>query len=113
MEKRYKALRAIGSIYKIFGIISAALTILSILGICAATLLGGATLDSFNNEFGSFSGLGLMGGALGGLILAFFTILSGGGAALTCYAFGEGIFLLIAMEENTRASAALLMKQNQ
>ena len=113
MNRRFVILRTIATIYKVLGIISAVLTLISIIGLCATTVLGGAFLGSFYVEFGIGSGVNLVGGAVGGIIVALITLLSGGGAALTFYAMGEGIYLLIALEENTRATAALLGRQNQ
>ncbi len=112
MEKRYTALRTIGTIYKILGIISGAITLLVILGICAASVLGGAALGELGNQFGGSYGMGSMfGGVLGGIFLGFLAILYGGSISITLYAFGEGIFLLLALEENTRATAEMLTQQ--
>ena len=108
MERRYRVLRTIGSIYKVLGIVVGALTLLSLLGICATSLLGfgGAALDS-----GMRGILGGAGGPVGAIVFAIFAVLYGGGVAVTMYAFGEGIDLFIALEENTRATAALLERQ--
>ncbi len=109
MERRYRVLRTIGSIYKILGIVVGVLTLLFILGFCATSLLGfgGVALGSDLR--------GILGGAAGGAVGAiFFTIVAllyGGGLAVTMYAFGEGIDLFIALEENTRRTAALLERQ--
>jgi hypothetical protein len=99
MEQRYTALRTIGSIYKILGLIAAGVTALAVLAIC----VGGSG--------GARSALGLFGGALGGLIGSLFVLIYGGGIALTLYAAGEGVFLLLALEENTRLSAMLMQRQ--
>jgi len=109
MERRYRALRTIGSIYKILGIIIGALTALSILGFCATSLLGvgGAALS---RDAPTFFG-GAFGGAVGTVVFAIFAVLYGGGLSVTMYAFGEGIDLFIALEENTRRTAALLDRQ--
>jgi hypothetical protein len=89
MEQRYTALRTIGSVYKVLGIIAGAVTLLTVLGI------------------GSFLGGFLGGGFLGILVMLIF----GGGIALTLYATGEGMFLLLALEENTRVTATALQRQ--
>jgi hypothetical protein len=71
MKKQYKALRIIGTIYKVFGIISGVITILIALGLCATSVLGGATMSSLRNNLGGNTGVaGLFGGLLGGLILS-------------------------------------------
>jgi len=112
MEKRYKSLRVIGTIYKVLGGIVAVITILSVLGICATSVLGGAAINNFGRQYGGNSGVwGLFSGVLGGIIGSVLTIISGGALAVTLYATGEGVYLLIAIEENTRVTAALLQQQ--
>jgi len=108
MEKRYKALRIIGTLYKIFGTIVGVITVLVILSICATSVLGGAGLRRFGHDMGLpavFSGM------LGGLILSVVAIIYGGGLAITLYAAGEAVYLLLALEENTRATAMLLQRR--
>lgn len=112
MEKRYRALRIVGTIYKVLGIIAAALTVLAVLAMCGTSLLGGAALDSVGRQFGQdLGGGGVFGGMVGGVIFSVLAVLYGGIIAVTLYAFGEMIYLLIALEENTRATAAMLQGQ--
>lgn len=109
MEKRFTALRIIGTIYKVLGLIIASITILGALGLCGVSVLGGGILENLLGQAGeSARGGGLLGGLLGGFILALGLLIYGGGAALTLYAFGEGVYLLLALEENTRAAAEYL-----
>lgn len=110
MEKRYKALRTIASIYKALGIIFAVLTIIGLVISCGIIFLGSSTFNQFSSEFGA-GPYDMMSGAIGGLFVALMVILYGGGMALTFFAFGEGIYLFIAIEENTRTTAALLEQQ--
>lgn len=113
MEKRYKALRIIGTIYKVVGVIAGVITILIALSLCATSVLGGTAIGSFGREFGGDTGFaGLFSGLLGGLILSIVAIIYGGGLAVTLYAAGEGVYLLLALEENTRATAMLLQQQS-
>jgi hypothetical protein len=111
MEKHFKVLRFIGSVYKIVGIIIAAITILSALGICGVSILGGTAsetiLQSLNPNGGS-QGLGIVGGLVGGIVISLIIIIGGGIYAISIYALGEAVYLLIALEENTRRTAALL-----
>ena len=111
MEKRYRALRIIGTIYKVLAAIVAGITLLSILGLCATSILGGVGQAAFSrgNSFGLFGGL--FGGILGALIFSVLAIIYGGAVSLTLYAFGEGIDLLLALEENTRMTAMALQSQ--
>ena len=109
MEKHYTALRTIGSIYKVLGAIAGVVTVLLVIAACLTSVLGGAAADTFGRQLGSDVGLGgLLGGVFGGLLLSFFIVLYGGGMALTLYAAGEGIYLLLALEENTRATVLAL-----
>lgn len=108
MEKRYRALRTIGTIYKVLGAIAGILTILVVLGICATSVLGGAALNQFGQDL---TGLGMFEGILGGLIFSLILVLNGGLISLTLYSLGEGIYLFLAIEENTRYTAQLINYQ--
>ncbi len=104
MEKRYYALRVIGTIYKVLGICVAVLTVLVIVSIGVASRAGGAL------PWRDFD-MPMRGGRIvGGLLMAVLSLLYGGVAGLTLYAFGEGVALLIALEENTRRTAELLQR---
>ncbi len=112
MEKHYQALRIIGIVYKVFGAIVAVMTILAILGICATSVLGGAAVGSVARELGGDTGLSsFFSGVLGGLMGSVLAAIYGGGLAVTLYALGEGVYLLLALEENTRATVTLLQQQ--
>jgi hypothetical protein len=112
MEKRYRALRTIGTIYKILGIITGALTILVVIGICGTSVLGGTALGNAGRDYGnSLMPYGMMGGALGGILGSLIVVLYGGTLTITLYGFGEGVYLLLALEENTRATTTLLARQ--
>jgi len=113
MDKRYTALRIIGTIYKVVGLIAAAITVLSALGLCATSVLGGPALDQFAQQYGGGDTgvFGLAGGMVWGLVAGISTLILGGLSALGVYAIGEGIYLVIALEENTRASATVLYRQ--
>ncbi len=109
MEKRFRALRIIGTIYKVLGYIFAVATILTALALCATSVLGGAAMENFGREFGTDMGFGgLFSGLLGGLMLGLGALLYGGLMTLTFLAMGEGVYLLISLEEHTRTTAMLL-----
>jgi len=112
MEKKYTALRTIGNIYKILGIIVGAITLLLALFVCGGSLLGGTLMDGLSQGLGDTGGFGFFGGLFGGLLMGLFVIIYGGGLGITLYAAGEGIYLLLALEENTRATAALLRERS-
>ncbi len=101
MERRYTSLRVIGSIYKTLGVIVLLVISLVVLVIVASSVLGlrsGLTPVSPLSFLGSFATL----------ITALLVWFSGGLAGLGLYAFGEFILLMIAVEENTRATALYL-----
>jgi ABC-type phosphate transport system permease subunit len=107
MEKRYTALRLIATVYKVLGVIALIITLLAVVGFCLAGLAGGGLL----RELGRGPNAMPLGGAFGGLIAGGLALLYGGGLAVTLYGLGEAIYLLIALEENTRATVQLLQKQ--
>lgn len=113
MEKRYTALRVVGTLYKVLGIIAAVITALVVIGICIAAAAGGAAWGRIledMGEFGPYMMPGAWGGALGGALIAIAVILYGGLISISLYAAGEGVYLLLALEENTRATAILLQR---
>ncbi len=114
MEKRYSALRTIGSIFRVVGYIILVLTILGALAVCGISVISGTAIESASQQFGlNTSGTGILGGIFGGLIAAIAVILYGGMIALGLVAFGELTYLLIAVEENTRRTAMIVENQNR
>lgn len=99
MEKKFGALRTIGNLYKIFAILILGLTLLGMIASCLLSVAGSA-----NSDLGG-------GGIFGGIILAGITLLYGGVIALGLYATGEAIFVILGIEENTRATSILLQRQ--
>lgn len=113
MTKKFYALRIIATIYKILGILLIATTLLSIIGICVTSLLGGAALDQFSREFNQDTyGMGMAGGLLTGTVISIVAILTGGMLGLQLFAAGENISLMLAIEENTRLAVALLQRES-
>jgi hypothetical protein len=108
MEKRYRALRIISTLYKIAGAIVLVFAILGAVGACLAGVLGGSAMEQLSRDLG---GGGLISGAVAGIVGGIAALIGGGLSGLTIYATGEGISLLIAMEENTRATAQYLAAQ--
>jgi hypothetical protein len=111
MEKRYRALRIIATFYKIAGALVLVFALLAAVGLCLAGVLGGTALESLSSDLGDMRGMGLMSSALGGIIAGLGLLIGGTVSGLTLFATGEGISLLIAMEENTRAAAQYLAAQ--
>jgi hypothetical protein len=112
MKKRYRALRVIGSVYKVLGVIVAAFTLIGVLGVCASGALGGLAMGRMGQDFRQSFGLGeFLGGAVGGVVFALFATLYGSVGAVTFYGMGELIYLLIGLEQNTRETAAMLRER--
>jgi hypothetical protein len=62
-------------------------------------------------QLGGSGGGGLLGGILTGVIGGLLILVYGGAASVTLYAAGEGVYLLLALEENTRQTTLLLRGQ--
>ncbi|MGA2111788.1 MAG: hypothetical protein ABSG98_06525 [Anaerolineales bacterium] len=107
MERRYSALRTIGSIYKFLGGVVLAITILIVIGFCFTSVFGGTALGNTARQLGAGPGAGGV-FTLAGVILSIVAVLIGGGISLGLFARGEQIYLFIALEENTRANALAL-----
>lgn len=108
MEKKFKALRLFGTIYKIIGVIVLILTILGAAGTCIMGFAGGALVQQYAEDI--TSGTGITAGLVG-LMAALGMLIGGAISGLSLYAIGEGIYLLIGIEENTRSTNALLRQQ--
>ena len=106
MEKKFTVLRTIGTVYKVLAWIVLVLGILAALGVLAAGVWGEARAVRAPGIFPrSYVPLmGIAGGFLGALGIA----LGAGFYFLLIYAFGEAIYLALAIEENTRETAQYL-----
>jgi hypothetical protein len=114
MQRKYGALRFVGTVYKVVGIVVAVITLLVVLGACLFSVLGAGALGGLGRELRRETDLGpFLGSTVGSVIGALFGLLYGGGFALTLYALGEGIYLLLALEENTRLTAQILQSQDK
>ncbi len=91
MVKKYKALRIVGTIYKIIGAIILVGTIIGAAGSCISGILGGALFSGLADQLGSFSSSGSGGMALGGILIALVILLYGLIAGITTFALGEGV----------------------
>jgi hypothetical protein len=106
MEKKFRALRVVGTLYKVLGVIILIVAIVGAIGSCAIGVLGGTALQSLGSNLDTgmgLRGLGVLGGALGGIISGLVALIAGGIGGLTLFATGEAIYLLIDLEENTRS----------
>jgi len=106
MERKFRGLRFIGLLLKIIGVAEL------IVGLASLIIVPLVTSDTSNaiNEFGYknlFPGSGLAIGVLTGLLIFLVGLVCG----LLTFSAGELFNVVIAIEENTRASKILLQEQ--
>jgi len=105
MDRRYRALRTIATIFKILGWIVLILGILSACGTAGAIAVGGASFDLFGVG-GRQAGGGMSVVELVMAVVAFIvTLITIGLYALILIAMSEGIYVVLDIEENTRRMA--------
>jgi hypothetical protein len=105
MEKKFRVLRFIGTVYKILAWIALVGGVLFAVGSLIAMIVGGgrAFIPHRYQEF--------VPGALAGVISFLGSLLMAVLYFVMLYGVGELIFLLLAIEENTRATAHMLHGQ--
>ena len=80
--------------------------LISATGVCVTFILSGAALRNLSDQFNMMQyGMGPLASTLMGIIAGLISLVAGALGGLTFYAIGEGIYLLISIEENTRAAA--------
>ncbi len=104
-RSRHQPLQTIGEIYKALGVILAALTLVIAIGVFVLSTVGGTTIigtatDSSNMFVSIFDGL----------LASLFILIFGGSLSVTLYAAGEGMYLLLTIENNTYKIVDLLQK---
>lgn len=102
MEKKFRVLRIIGTFWKVLAWITLVGGVLSSLGVLLAGILGsgGFILRLFEQQAGTPvpGAFGVVGSVFGFFVVLVFTIIY----FLVLYAVGDLIYLLLAIEENTR-----------
>ena len=102
MDKRFTALRVIGTVFKILAWISLVLGLVTAVGM----LILGFTLS------GQEGLLGLnLGSPLAGVAMFVVFIIIAVFGFLSLYAIGESVYLFLSIEENTRRAAFLAQQQ--
>ncbi len=104
MDKRFRVLRIIGTLYKVLAWIALVGGILAAFGVLLASLVGGVPMP---REYG----LPRFGGALAGVGGFLVSLLMAVIYFIAFYGMGELIYLFIAIEENTREMALWVRSQ--
>jgi hypothetical protein len=110
VPKRFDILRFFSGLLKVLAWINLVIAILAAIGIALAGGQMGTFLQLAGEQYAPLAST--IAGA-GGIILAIFVLLGGLLYFVLFYALGEMIALQIAIEENTRLTAALLLKMHQ
>jgi hypothetical protein len=110
VPKRFDILRFFSGLLKVLAWINLVIAILAAIGIALAGGQMGTFLQLAGEQFAPVAST--IAGA-GGIVLAIFVLLGGLLYFVLFYALGEMIALQIAIEENTRLTAALLLKMHQ
>ncbi len=107
VPKRFDFLRFISALLKVFAWI---VLILSILGAISTALFSSQLGGLLGDQVGDY---GWLFGGVGAIMSAVFAIFFGFLYFALLFALGESISLNLAVEENTRMTAALLLKMQQ
>ena len=97
MDRKFTALRIIGTIYKIAGVLIALGMVLAVIMLIVGSAVSGSMLRTMGFD-----------NVIGIIVAVIVTFIGGGLTALSVYAIGEGLYLLINLEENTRFSSMIL-----
>lgn len=111
VPKRFGVLRVVGTLLKVVAWIILILTILGAIGIGLTSMSG----DLLPNLLGGAVPPELLAtmGPVGGIVAGIAVLIIGIIYFLIVYAAGESIHLQLAVEENTRLTAALLLRMHQ
>lgn len=105
MEKKFKVLRIIGTIWKTLAWIALVVGVLFSIGILLTSILGGGLLSQLGQEYSQMPEASWVFGAAGGIVGLVVSLVITILYFLAMYAIGELIYLLLAIEENTRLAA--------
>ncbi len=102
IEKKFRVLRIIGTIWKILAWIALIVGILSAIGILLTSVLGGGIMREFGRQYGDAPWASWAFGLAGGLVAFAISLIGTIVYFLALYAVGELVYLLLSIEENTR-----------
>ena len=106
VPNRFGVLRFIGNLLKVVAWI---LLALSVIGAISMAIAGSTLIPLVSDSLGADAILTANSGVIGGIALLFLGLIY----FLIFYAIGEGIQMQLAIEENTRLTAALLLRMHQ
>lgn len=107
VPKRFGVLRFIGNLLKV---VAWVVLVLAVIGAIAVAVAGTTLVPLFSGALpGTEQILASGGGIVAGLVMLFLGLIY----FLLFYGLGEGIQMQLAMEENTRLTAALLLRMHQ
>ncbi len=109
VPKRFGVLRFFGTLLKVIALI---VFVLSILGAVAAVFSGGRSASMFSTLMPG-SDITATIGTGGGIIAALGIVITGMLWFIVFYVAGEQLHMSLAIEENTRLTAALLLRMHQ
>lgn len=105
MKKRFQVLHIIATVFRILGIVTAAVAMVLALITLVMSMAG--------NQVWQLIGIDANIGFFGSLIAAFLIVLMGALKALMMYGAGELISLLLSIEENSHNTVLLLEKSSK
>lgn len=108
VPKRFGVLRFFGTLMKVIAWIVLVLSVLSAIGVVIA-----GSSPAVTDVLTQFLPQGALVGAGGGFVIGILALLYGFVNFLVLYVVGESLHLSLAMEENTRLTAALLLRMHQ
>lgn len=111
VPKRFGVLRVLGTLFKVIAWIVLIIAILGAIGL-GLTSMNGDLLTNMLSGAVPPETLAAFGGA-GGILIGIAFLIGGIIYFLLLYAAGESIHLQLALEENTRLTAALLLRMHQ
>jgi hypothetical protein len=111
MEKKYRALRTIATVFKVLGWIILVLGILGACGTAAAFVLGGPAMMGGMGGYGGGSDAGFVYSLILAVVAFVGMIVTVGLYALVLIAAAEAIQVFLDIEENTREMARKLAQR--
>ena len=111
MEKKYKILRIVASLYKVLAWIMAVLGVIAALALLVLGIIGGGTARTYGfgpGLYGLAPFLGLASPVLSGVVGFLVVLISTAFCFALLYGVADLIHLGLAIEENTRESAYYL-----